>query len=129
VTGLVEPAAYAAWVQRATVVVQLRTRSVGEGSATVTDALAAHRAVVTNVGSAVELPDGVVDRVPVDIGVDDLSSRLERLLRDDEYRGALERAAARFAQTHSFADVARRVLDIVRSTNEPAYPEPLAAPA
>jgi glycosyltransferase involved in cell wall biosynthesis len=129
VTGLVEPDEYAAWVQRATVVVQLRTRSVGEGSATVTDALAAHRAVVTNVGSAVELPAGVVDRVPVDIGVDDLSSRLERLLRDDEYRGALERAAARFAQTHSFADVAQRVLDIVRSTSEPAYPEPLAAPA
>jgi glycosyltransferase involved in cell wall biosynthesis len=129
VTGLVPPDEYAAWVQRASAVVQLRTRSVGEGSATVTDALAAARAVITNVGSATELPDGVVDRVAVDVDVDTLAGRLERALLDRDHREALERAAARFATTHSFPDVAQRVLEIVGRTAEPAYPTPLAATA
>jgi glycosyltransferase involved in cell wall biosynthesis len=126
VTGLVDAEQYAAWVHRASAVVQLRTRSVGEGSATVTDAIAAKRAVITNVGAATELPDPVVDRVAVDVGTDELAVHIERVLRDDGYRSSLEEAAARYATTHTFDDVAQRVIDIVDATEEPAYPVPLA---
>jgi glycosyltransferase involved in cell wall biosynthesis len=129
ITGLVPSDEYARWVQRATVVVQLRTRSVGEGSATVTDALAATRAVVTNVGAATELPDGVVDRLPVDVGVDVLADHIERVLRDRDHRDTLRHHAAAFAHTHSFADVAQQVLEIAAATAEPAYPDRLAATA
>jgi glycosyltransferase involved in cell wall biosynthesis len=129
VTGLVGADEYDAWVQRARVVVQLRTRSVGEGSATVTDALARGKAVVTNVGAASEMPDGVVERVPLDVTVDTLATRLDWLLRDDAYRAALEAAAARFATTHTFADVARHLLEIIDVTHEPHFPVPLALPA
>jgi glycosyltransferase involved in cell wall biosynthesis len=125
-TGLVPADEYAAWVRRATVIVQLRSRSVGEGSATVTDALAAGRAVVTNVGSTNELPTGVVERVDAAVTVDDLADRLARLLRDEAYRDALERGARDYATTHTFADVARRVLEIAATTEEPSFPAPLA---
>jgi glycosyltransferase involved in cell wall biosynthesis len=129
VTGLVPADEYARWVHRATVMVQLRTRSVGEGSATVTDALGASRAVITNTGAASELPDGVVDRVAVDVGVAELASRIERVLVDGAYRAALQRGAAEFATTHSFRDVARRVMEIAEQTAEPTYPTPLVATA
>jgi glycosyltransferase involved in cell wall biosynthesis len=125
ITGLVDAKQYAAWVHRSTTVVQLRTRSVGEGSATVTDAIAAKRAVITNVGAATELPEHVVDRLDVDVSVDELASHIERVLRDDAYRASLEDAAARYATTHTFDDVARRVVEIIESTTEPAYPTPL----
>jgi glycosyltransferase involved in cell wall biosynthesis len=127
VTGLVGADDYASWVQRATAVVQLRTRSVGEGSATITDALARGKAVVTNVGAAGEMPDGVVDRVPIDVSVDALAAALDRVLRDGAHRHALEAAATRFASTHTFDDVARRVVEIVDTTVEPHYPARLAA--
>jgi glycosyltransferase involved in cell wall biosynthesis len=129
VTGLVPAAEYDTWVERASVVVQLRTRSVGEGSATVTDALAAGRAVVTNVGSVAELPDGVVDRVPLDADVEGLARHIERVLRDGDHRGALEAAAFAYAGTHTFAHVAAAVLDIVGETAEPRYPQRLAVGA
>jgi hypothetical protein len=107
----------------------LRTRSVGEGSATVTDALAAGRAVVTNVGSASELPEGVVERVPVTVEVEELARHVERILLDTRHRELLERNALEFARTHTFADVARAVVDIAASVAEPAFPTPLAVSA
>ncbi|MCU1426471.1 MAG: glycosyl transferase family 1 [Actinomycetia bacterium] len=129
VTGLVGSEEYQAWVERASVVVQLRTRSVGEGSATVTDALAAGKTVVTNVGSSRELPDNVVARVAADIDVGTLAQLLHDLVTDTERRVAFEHAARAYAQTHSFSDVARALLDIVAATTEPAFPAPLAVTA
>ncbi len=129
ITGLVPAAKYHDWVQLAEVVVQLRTRSVGEGSATVTDALAAGKAVVTNVGSSRELPTGTIARVATDAPVPDLARTIGGLLTDTDRRIALQQAALAHARTHSFADVARAVLDIATTVAEPAYPTPLAVPA
>jgi glycosyltransferase involved in cell wall biosynthesis len=126
ITGLVPSDEYARWVQRASVVVQLRSRSVGEGSATVTDALAAGRAVVTNIGSAAELPDGVVAQVAPAVSIEGLAAVLRILLLDDGYRRSFEEAALRYAGTHSFDDVARAVFEIAMTTAEPSYPTPLS---
>jgi glycosyltransferase involved in cell wall biosynthesis len=126
ITGRVPKDEYARWVQRASVVVQLRSRSVGEGSATVTDAIAAGRAVVTNIGSAAELPDGVVARVAAAVSIGELADVLRKLLLDDGFRGSFETAALRYAKTHSFDDVARAVFEIAMATAEPSYPTPLS---
>jgi glycosyltransferase involved in cell wall biosynthesis len=126
ITGLVQSDEYATWVQRASIVVQLRSRSVGEGSATVTDALAAGRAVVTNVGSAAELPDGVVSRVEPAVSVEALGAVFRTLLTDAARRRSFEQAALRYAASHTFNDVARAVLDIATATAEPTYPTPLS---
>jgi glycosyltransferase involved in cell wall biosynthesis len=126
VTGHVAPDEYVAWAQRASLVVQLRTRSIGEGSATVADALADGKAVLTSVGAAAEYPPGTVEYVDPSITIDELAARIGALLDDPGRRAALGEAARRFAVAHTFDDVATAVLRVVGEAREPAFPSPLA---
>jgi glycosyltransferase involved in cell wall biosynthesis len=125
VTGHVAPDEYIAWAQRSSLVVQLRTRSIGEGSATVADALADGKAVITSVGAAAEYPTGTVQYVDPTITVEELATRIGALLDDPDRRAALGEAARRFATAHTFDDVATAVLRILSEAHEPAYPYPI----
>jgi glycosyltransferase involved in cell wall biosynthesis len=125
VTGFVDDDTYRRWIARAACVTVLRRRSHGEGSAAITDALALGRPVVTNLRTAAELPGGVVDLVDADAGVDALAGAIRRVVSDDAHRAALADAAAAYAASWGFEDVARALLDVVRATPAPRYPRPL----
>jgi glycosyltransferase involved in cell wall biosynthesis len=125
VTGFVTDGAYWSWAARATLIVQLRSRSVGEGSAAVADAIALGTPVLTNVGAAHELPSGVVELLPADATAADVAAAIVTLLDDDRRRHALETAAAAYARANHFGAVAERVLALLRDTAERRFPEPL----
>jgi glycosyltransferase involved in cell wall biosynthesis len=101
VTGPVDDDTWWAWMDRATVAVQMRDSSGGEMSAAVLDALAAGVPVVTNLASAADYPPGTVDLLDqADPTADALAGRLAALLGDPERRGRLSDAAAAFASAH-----------------------------
>jgi glycosyltransferase involved in cell wall biosynthesis len=113
ITGHVSEAEYRGWLARATAAVQLRVSTNGESSAAVTDALAAGLPVVTNVHAATELPPGTVALVPSDVDPSRLAAELRSVLVPDRLRGLAEAGHA-FARSWGFADVADRLLALVR---------------
>ena len=121
-TGYVSREEYHDWLARATLVVQLRRRTVGEGSAAVADAIAAGKPVLTSVGSAHELPDGIVELVDPDAGVDELARRITALLTDTARRSRLAEAAGEYARCWTFEHVAQEVLTLALSAPAPAQP-------
>jgi hypothetical protein len=71
--------------------------------------------VATNVHAAAELPAGTVSLVPWDADAGALADHLACLLADPAGLEALAQGGHAFARSWGFADVADRVLEIVRS--------------
>jgi glycosyltransferase involved in cell wall biosynthesis len=109
VTGVVDTAEYALWLDRAAVSVQLRRTANGESSAAVADCLGAGTAVVvTGIGAARDLPaDAVVSVGPAVAGAE-LGAVVADLLCDPARRADLARAGHDLVVENSFAAAARR---------------------
>jgi glycosyltransferase involved in cell wall biosynthesis len=106
---------YRAWLERATLAVQLRLSTNGESSAAVTDCLSAGLPVVTNVHAASELPAGTVSLVPWDVDPAALAAHIGGLLADPASLQALSDGGHAFARAWGFDQVADRLLEIVAS--------------
>lgn len=108
--GDVSPGDYASYLQAADAAVQLKARSHGETSRAILDCLAYGLATVVNaIGSAAELPDDVVAKLPEEFGDYDLARVLMRLAADRAWRRGLgERARDYVSKNHDPAIVARR---------------------
>ncbi len=118
VTGAVPAEEYRSWLSRATVAVQLRASTNGESSAATGDCLAAGLpTVVTAIGAARELPEGVACGLAPDATVAELAALLSRLLSSDEDRQALANKASAYAAEHTFARAAAAVYELVRSSS------------
>jgi glycosyltransferase involved in cell wall biosynthesis len=116
VTGHVESAEYDAWIDRASVAVQLRDVSFGESSGAVHDAIAAGVPVVTSILSCRGLPPGVVEMVAADAPASEVRSRIAAILDDEARRSAMHDAGIAFAEEWTFARVAAELADVVRAT-------------
>jgi glycosyltransferase involved in cell wall biosynthesis len=99
ITGFASPALYQDYLAGADCAVQLRGKSRGETSAAIMDCLAHGVPAIVNAnGSAAELPDAVLLKIPDEFSPDQLREALVRLYR--------EPAVAR-----AYADQARAYLD------------------
>lgn len=113
-TGRADDATFEAWLQRATVLVQLRQASSGESSGVTAHALAhGVPTVVSDIGAAHELPDDVAVKIPAGITHDELAGVIEALVLDVDRRRALSAAARRFAAANTYRDQALRLLDAI----------------
>ena len=113
VTGFVTDDEYRTWLEKATCAVQLREHSTGEGSAAVGDAIAAGVPVITNIPSALEFPDGTVERVGVSARVEDIAALVRRLIDDPERRRALCDRGLAYARSWSHDHVASRIVEMI----------------
>ena len=112
VTGHLSDAGFRELLDAAALAVQLRTVANGEASAAVADCLSAGLpTIVTALGWAAELPDGVVERVSVAADPHLIAARMQRILTDETARQSLEERALEHARAHSFALVAEAYLD------------------
>lgn len=112
VTGQVADAEFFAWLDRASVAVQLREVSNGESSGVVAHALA-HGVplVVSDIGAMAELPDDVAVKVSVGIDAEQLANVIEHLLADDDRRASMRDAALRLASRETPTAQASRLVD------------------
>ena len=111
ITGEVDDAAYAGWLTRASVAVQLRAHSNGESSAAITDCLARGLpTIVTAEGAQRELGTATAVAVEPTIDATGLAAVLEGLLADTARRRALHREALNYAAANSFDIAAGRLL-------------------
>lgn len=117
ITGYVQRDTYDQYVAAADVVVQLRTRSRGETSAAILDGLAAGRCVIVNShGSAAELPDDVVHKIPDEFSDGGLSSALDSYWGSEECRSELgDRAKAYVNEVHSPERVVEKYRDAIET--------------
>jgi glycosyltransferase involved in cell wall biosynthesis len=112
IPGAVSAERYAELLRTADLAVQLRQISNGEASAAVADCLSAGvPTVVTDVGWTSELPATAVSKVPLDVGPEQLKSRMAELLASSSRRQAIGSAAQACAAAATFADVADAYLD------------------
>ena len=118
-TGYVEEEHMLGWFARATVAVQLRAASNGETSAAVARCLAAGvPTIVTNIGSAAELPDECVVKVEREISPLALGETIADLLEDHERRDAMSAAGIEYARASSYDRVAELLYqDIVMAAD------------
>jgi glycosyltransferase involved in cell wall biosynthesis len=112
VVGAVEEPDWMRWMDRAALAVQLRDANTGETSAAVLEALSAGVPVLTNVGSAAELPAGTVAFLASSTAAD-LAAHIGSLLEAPEARRSLSEAGQVFAAGHSFSNLAAAVLAVV----------------
>jgi glycosyltransferase involved in cell wall biosynthesis len=112
VTGAVDESAWRAWLDRATVAVQLRESASGETSAAVLECLAAGVPVLTNLATAAEYGDDTVALLssgePAEV-----AQRLRELLDHPGRRQALSEAGVAFARAHQFDRLADTLLSLV----------------
>jgi glycosyltransferase involved in cell wall biosynthesis len=114
ITGALHPERYRAWVASANVAVQLRAVTHGESAASIADCLAAGvPTIVTDVGSAAELPDSCVVKIARDATPEALGHVIQSLLNDDARRAALRTAALDYARAHSFETVAATLFQVL----------------
>ena len=107
-TGFIGEPRFRAWLEHAAVAVQLRDLSNGESSAVVARCLAAGvPTIVTNLGSAAELPDECVLKISRDVTPDALADEILTLVADRSRRSHLRAASLDFARRHSFEHVAK----------------------
>lgn len=125
ITGWVDDDEYRTWLEACDAVVQLRTRSRGETSAAVLDAMAYGKPTIVNAhGSAKDLPHDCVMMVPDEFKNDELISALQRLHRSAKLRASLgEKAAKTIHEHHSprhcaklYADALEGFYDKARNT-------------
>ena len=69
--------------------------------------------IVTDIGWLGELPDEVARKVPVDVTAPELAETCSLLLDDHGDRAALGRTARTYAESHTFEDTARALLEIL----------------
>ncbi len=125
-TGFTDVAGYASWLARADLVVQLRAATHGEASGALCDAIASGRPVLTSIGTASDLPPGVVEQISADASVDELAFAMLATLSDGTRRHALATAAREHAASWRYAHLARAVAAIVRA-HATTTAQPLAA--
>jgi glycosyltransferase involved in cell wall biosynthesis len=115
ITGFVGADSYVDYLAAADVVVQLRTDSRGETSAAVFDALAHGLPLIVNAhGTATELPEAAVLRIPDQFSDLELTAAMEALRNDAPWRARLADDAMRvIAQEHHPAAVALRYRDAI----------------
>ncbi len=110
-TGPLGSRDYLAWLNRATLAMQLRTQSNGEASAAIGECLASGLStVVSDIGWSSELPRDAVTHVAKNIGAADLAAVTARLLDDARLRANIAQAGAVHASHFSFDYVARTLL-------------------
>jgi glycosyltransferase involved in cell wall biosynthesis len=103
ITGALDEATYDRWLGSVTLAVQLRATSNGETSGAVADCLAhGVPTVVSDLGTASELPDGCVVKVAPGIGASALAAVLGDLLDDRGRRARLGDEARGFVRAHGF---------------------------
>jgi len=117
VTGTVDEAGWASWLDRAAVAVQLRETASGETSAAVLEALAAGLPVVTSVTTAAELPAGTVQLV--DGGPSAVAAALEEILASPARQADLAAGAIEFARAHTVEHLAEALLEATASLRAP----------
>jgi glycosyltransferase involved in cell wall biosynthesis len=110
-TGEVDEQTYWDWLGRVTCAVQVRSTTHGESSAGLNDCLATGTPAVTNLIACRELPEGVVDLLPAEIGPEDLAVRLELLLTDPDLRAGYSAASRRWAAKNTFGRVAHSLVE------------------
>jgi glycosyltransferase involved in cell wall biosynthesis len=112
VSGEVDSVAWEAWLDRTALAVQLRDATSGETSAAVLDALASGVPVLTNMGPAVEYPEGTVARR---VGYDaaTLAGEIDSLLGSEEALAELSAAGQAFAAAHTFDRLAEALCSVV----------------
>jgi glycosyltransferase involved in cell wall biosynthesis len=119
-TDRVDDADFDRWLDRATVLVQLRQASNGESSGVTAHALAhGIPIVITDIGAADELPDDAVVKVPVAITDSELASVIEALIDDGDRRRSLSATARRFAAENTYRHQAQRLLAAI-GVSDPA---------
>jgi glycosyltransferase involved in cell wall biosynthesis len=116
ITGRLPDAEYRRRVREAACAVQLRAHDNGEGSAAVTDALAAGIPVVTSVTADRELPPGTVQVVEPDGSADDIADEIGRILDDAAHAERLRRGARTYAHSWSFEDLTAKLLEVIETT-------------
>jgi glycosyltransferase involved in cell wall biosynthesis len=96
----------------ADIAVQLRTVSNGEASAAVADCLSAGLpTIVSALGWAAELPDGVVEKIHSGADAQLIAERTHALLSDSAARRTVEANASTYARTCSFSHVAEAYIE------------------
>ena len=106
--GEVDEADFDRWIKRADVAVQLRGASNGETSAVVARCLAAGTTtIVTDLGSAAELPDSCVAKVERDATPETIAEEISTLLDDHTRRLAMRAAGHAYAGVRTHDRVAR----------------------
>jgi glycosyltransferase involved in cell wall biosynthesis len=112
--GEVDDDEFEAWLDRATVLVQLRDGSNGESSGVVAKALARGVPLVaTEIGAVGELPDDVLVKVDRAISASELAEVIERLVLDQGMRSKRSEAGRRYAGEHTYRHQASAVLAAV----------------
>lgn len=112
--GEVDDDEFEAWLDRATVLVQLRDGSNGESSGVVAKALARGVPLVaTEIGAVGELPDDVLVKVDRAISASELAEVIERLVLDQGMRSKRAEAGRRYAGEHTYRHQASAVLAAV----------------
>lgn len=124
IAGFASPEIYRRYLAAADAAVQLRCHSRGESSGTVLDCMAYSVPLVTNAhGSAAELPDHGIIKIPDDFGNNDLVRALESLETDPDHRRALgERARRIIVEAFSPASAAARYRDAIERFASAAPP-------
>ena len=101
ITGFATPETYRNHLGAADAAVQLRTRSRGETSASILDCLAFGLPTIINAnGSATEIPDQLLLKLPDQFATPDLTRALEQLHGDAALRQSLAEQGARHVQAH-----------------------------
>lgn len=102
---------YVSWLGRTSVAVQLRQRSYGESSATVSECLSAGLpTIVSDIGWMGELPSSVVSKVSADTAPQELARSIAELLDDSTHAAELGRRGRAYASEHTFEAVATALL-------------------
>jgi glycosyltransferase involved in cell wall biosynthesis len=119
ITGYVDEPQYRDYLAAADLAVQLRTQSRGETSATIFDCIAAALPLIVNAhGSAMELPDDVVTKIPDDFTDDGLALALERLRSDSESRQKIAaKSLSYLKEAHAPDAIAKRYFDLIEEFN------------
>jgi glycosyltransferase involved in cell wall biosynthesis len=112
VVGAVDEDGWRAWLDRATLAVQLRESSSGESSAAVLEALASGVPVLTNIASAGEWPDGTVSFLR---GIEPaaVAGRMEDLLSSQAELWRLSAQGQAFAAAHQFDRLAQSLVGLL----------------
>jgi glycosyltransferase involved in cell wall biosynthesis len=113
ITGWVDESDYWEWIRVADLVVQLREMSSGESSASVVDAMAMGRVVITSVAACADFPPGVHVQVAEDITAEALAAVLSRYLDDASLRTEVEEACVAFSTAWGYSEVADALLQFV----------------
>lgn len=114
ITGLKDRAAYLKELSAATIAVQLRAHSNGETSAATADCLShGIPTIVTDIGAAGSIPEGVVHHLPVGAPSRAIARTINDLLADSTRLAEMALRATAYAAANSFDQAAEALLNAV----------------